>query len=342
MKLEFKIKFITPLLIHGANSREADTIGLTGKALRGCWRFWFRAIIGGLLQENELTPDSISKYESEIFGSANEKIGTKFKLLVQPISKLIESVTELKFSEQLKRGKGPTKLIGFQENCEFSLTIIPHQSLLKINSSNNDLKLKVLLGSIWVWANFGAIGQRARRGFGSPVIIPDINSPFNILFNNQLPLKETFTDKSDVENYLKPMFIIVQNTVLNWLPENIRVKDKQILPSFPYFILRSSEQILIADDPRNDFTLALQQVHGSNRCDDLGWARGNNRMASPIFTRFHKVNNSFLPVITYCPQKAQTREGERIIPNETCLFAYLYGKTCRHGVVFPYIGFNKE
>lgn len=38
--IEFKVKFITPLLIHGANSREADTIGLTGKALRGCWRFW--------------------------------------------------------------------------------------------------------------------------------------------------------------------------------------------------------------------------------------------------------------------------------------------------------------
>jgi CRISPR type III-B/RAMP module RAMP protein Cmr1 len=43
--IEFKIKFITPLFIHGANSREADSIGLTGKALRGCWRFWSRALV---------------------------------------------------------------------------------------------------------------------------------------------------------------------------------------------------------------------------------------------------------------------------------------------------------
>lgn len=46
--IQFKIRFITPLLIHGANSGEADSIGLTGtgKALRGCWRFWFRAMVG--------------------------------------------------------------------------------------------------------------------------------------------------------------------------------------------------------------------------------------------------------------------------------------------------------
>ena len=40
--IKFKIKFITPLLIHGENSRIADPLGLTGKALRGCWRFWFK------------------------------------------------------------------------------------------------------------------------------------------------------------------------------------------------------------------------------------------------------------------------------------------------------------
>jgi hypothetical protein len=39
------IRFITPLLIHGANSGEADSIGLTGKALWGCWRLWLRALV---------------------------------------------------------------------------------------------------------------------------------------------------------------------------------------------------------------------------------------------------------------------------------------------------------
>jgi hypothetical protein len=39
------IRFITPLLIHGANSSEADSIGLTGKALGGGWRFWPRALV---------------------------------------------------------------------------------------------------------------------------------------------------------------------------------------------------------------------------------------------------------------------------------------------------------
>ncbi len=48
-QIEFKIKFVTPLLIHGADSKKADETGLTGKALRGYCRFWFRAMVGGMI-----------------------------------------------------------------------------------------------------------------------------------------------------------------------------------------------------------------------------------------------------------------------------------------------------
>lgn len=79
--IEFKIKFITPLLIHGADPGKADTIGLTGKALRGCWRFWFRAMAGGLVPN--ISKEDLFKLESNVFGSANEKVGAKFRMVIE-------------------------------------------------------------------------------------------------------------------------------------------------------------------------------------------------------------------------------------------------------------------
>ncbi len=78
-QIEFKVKFITPLLIHGANSREADSIGLTGKALRGCWRFWFRALVGGMVNDIHKHKESLLEFENMIFGSSNEKVGLIFQ-----------------------------------------------------------------------------------------------------------------------------------------------------------------------------------------------------------------------------------------------------------------------
>jgi CRISPR type III-B/RAMP module RAMP protein Cmr1 len=68
---EFKIRFITPLLIDGANKYSADSAGLTGKALRGSWRFWFRAVIGGMLKD--IKNEELLLLESKIFGSADIK-----------------------------------------------------------------------------------------------------------------------------------------------------------------------------------------------------------------------------------------------------------------------------
>ena len=62
--IRFNVKFVTPLLIGGANGRDAN--GLSGKALRGCWRFWCRAIIGGVAKD--INRDDLTTLESKVFG----------------------------------------------------------------------------------------------------------------------------------------------------------------------------------------------------------------------------------------------------------------------------------
>ena len=75
----FGIRFVTPLLIGGAeDNRYGDAIELTGKALRGCWRFWFRALAGGCLQD--LNPSGVADLENRIFGSTES---SSFRLLVE-------------------------------------------------------------------------------------------------------------------------------------------------------------------------------------------------------------------------------------------------------------------
>lgn len=78
---KFNVEFVTPLLIGGATNNSLYPEGLSGKALRGCWRFWCRALIGGMVKD--VAPGGLKQLENDIFGSADDKIGAKFRLIVE-------------------------------------------------------------------------------------------------------------------------------------------------------------------------------------------------------------------------------------------------------------------
>lgn len=321
-KVEFKIKFITPLLIHGASSRQVDDVGLTGKALRGCWRFWFRAMVGGMVKNIDKDKKRLLGLEDEVFGSSDEEVGTKFRMLVEPINFLESDSTFIKFSW----GKVPFK--GFKEDSAFSVRIIPRKSL-------SDEELKILLATIWLWANLGAIGQRARRGFGSPVIVTtQDNNPFQKYFgNSELPIRQVF-DKIATENgvtiedHLEKGIKIAWDTFKSWEelkkkgslnPDDIYDKNSQEPSNAPFFILQSFKQIAVCAKFYPDLIDTLQEVHGINKCSDLGWANPG-RMASPVFLRLHKEKDSkgaeaFVPSYVWCKQEN--------VPDTGCASNYL-------------------
>lgn len=356
-KIEFMIKFITPLLIHGAESRETDSIGLTGKALRGCWRFWFRALVGGMVKN--ISKGELLKLEGNIFGSSDELIGAKFKMVVTPEGNLKPRgdidpgfVANFKFS-------------GFPEGSKFLISILTRKNM-------NKEEIKVLLATIWLWANLGGIGQRARRGFGSPVIIiiNKENNPFN--FNEmKLPIEQDFSSPSDLEGHLKVGLKKVWEIFNGWkeikeinklaLNPSIDDKESQVPIQALYFILQSFKQIYVSQKGFSSLSKGISYAHGSDRCKGLGWTdnrwmaslfphertKSSSRMASPVYTRFHKVNNEFLPVITWCKQKiivtTEDKSGKKYqrnltVPEKQCLESYLKGEVCRHGVSFPGLG----
>lgn len=77
--IRFNVEFVTPLLIGGADGRDAN--GLSDKALRGCWRFWCRAIIDRAV--GDINRDDLNRLENEVFAFAGSLIGTKFRFNVE-------------------------------------------------------------------------------------------------------------------------------------------------------------------------------------------------------------------------------------------------------------------
>ena len=344
--IEFKVKFITPLLIHGADPKIPDAQGMA-KALRGAWRFWFRAITGGILQSTFPPPADLSKAvydkECEVFGSADEKVGTRFRMRVEPLTYDIDQmVDEFRLGFNVRGRNIPAEVQGYGPGATFKVIINPRSQV--------DFQKDSLLSTIWLWANLGSLGQRSRRGFGSPVILEESGGNF-ILSGNQgnLPVGESFESRKAIEDHLIDGLKKCWRCTASLTDEaGIPPIDSNDAPTnATFFILRSLKQVAVGKKslqtytppevteitpkknrepiyglkdlpiltglkdaaPTIDLTHAITQVHGNNACDELGFARNNGRLASPVYMRLHKVaandKEEIYPVVTWSHPSSQ-------------------------------------
>jgi CRISPR type III-B/RAMP module RAMP protein Cmr1 len=243
----FYIKFITPLLIGGAeDNRYGDDIELTGKALRGCWRFWFRALVGGCLKD--LNPGTIADLENKVFGSTES---SSFRLLVEEVSNTIGRIGKQPRLPHKSGKEAAPFYCAIAPGSTIRITIVPRQSL-------GAERYTLLLLTIWTWAYLGAVGNRARRGFGSPVLCESKNGDdaFNHLIKmkkagSQLPsIKESFTNESDLTAYLENgLPTIWKRFSAIVASQGYEVKgdiERVTRPKYaPFFILSSLSQISV-------------------------------------------------------------------------------------------------
>lgn len=356
---EFRVRFITPLLIDGANKYSVDSAGLTGKALRGSWRFWFRAVIGGMYKE--IRSEELLFLESRIFGSADtkdskgNKIGAKFRMIIDKENEIPDDSIKLGFDKPCRncKGKGcyqcnfkgksnnPATSQGYLENSSYRIQIIPRSTM-------SEMEVKVLFSIIWVWGNLGAVGKRERRGFGSPVICSNSKrNPFLFRLNEktiELPLKETFEDTWKIEEHLRKGLNLMWNVCSLWVEENSFVHNEKLSASIcgannpvnsPFFLLRSCGQIFIGNAGFIDRNDAIAKFHGDSECNGLGWAKGTHRMASPVLIRFHKINTEniekLVPAVSWCQQKKVERQD-----TNGCALSYLKNMQINGESIFVY------
>ena len=67
------------------------------------------------------------------------------------------------------------------------------------------------------------------------------------------------------------------------------------------------EQIAVGNQGYEKRDDAITAVHGRNNCKGLGWAKNRDKMASPVYIRFHKIivenKELFFPIFAWCKQQ---------------------------------------
>lgn len=214
-------------------------------SIKGMLRYWWRAI------HPNLSLSKLQANESSLFGSADEKIGQS-KLLLDIID---HSLTYDK-----------AYLLPHRRRANFSCLGV---------SSTFDINLKTYLGDLSYYSSLfelssflGGLGKRSRRGYGTFKITHKNNTSFEVLDPLDTIIK--------LLDFLTPGLyscgfneITLDETKLN-----------SQLTEYPYL----KRVILGAQD--RDWHLLTKRI--MDRCHEykdnsLGYARGKNRLASPIY-----------------------------------------------------------
>ena len=164
--LDVELEAVTPLWIGGANARAE----LRPPSVRGCMRFWFRALAGGLLGE---TLRDVWEAESAVFGNTTRASSVVVRLFGSPQT----SVSVAGETEQLP-GLSYMFWSVFQQKRD---AILPGERFrLRLHSrpfpfaavevAGRTLEMadsfELAAASLWLLLRLGGVGARVRRGGG--------------------------------------------------------------------------------------------------------------------------------------------------------------------------------
>jgi len=153
-EITLEVETITPLFIAGADQRNIENEGLRAPSLRGLLRWWFRAIMGGIVSAKDLR-----ELESKIFGSTNQKSSVKILSTTKSQPSEISIPPDLRylwFSIHMQKRKNQ-RLQCYPPKTKFKITL----------SSHDENSFKIASGCLWTLIYLGGAGARMRRGAGS-------------------------------------------------------------------------------------------------------------------------------------------------------------------------------
>jgi len=162
----FTLKAVTPIFSYGATDRPE----IRPTAIKGQLRYWFRAMMGGVIGTSDKALENLRDIESRIFGSTEQR--SKIDLRVEPFS-VDSNWIEKKFPKEwegsglhycffsMKGMGGKPDKQHIKQGYSFELKLFFHQ-----DKQIEDIK-NCVIGSLWLWTNLGGFGSRSRRGGGS-------------------------------------------------------------------------------------------------------------------------------------------------------------------------------
>lgn len=176
-RLSLTFETITPLFLGGSDPREV--LEVRPPAIRGALRYWLRAVLGGVLGDQNRT--ALSESEGMVFGEADEKIGASaitlrvhdLALQTHAFSKLIgedsakkvikfPGMAYLWFSARSTRRERERS--GFMGRFQLEMQTRP-------GVRQAELRFQEAYVALWLWAYLGGLGSRARRAGGNLQIV---------------------------------------------------------------------------------------------------------------------------------------------------------------------------
>lgn len=259
----FECQSVTPMFMYGADGRTPE---LRPASIKGVMRFWWRAIHG------HLSLIELKNQEDEIFGSTEKKS----KIIIYPIETNQSEDYEISLTPHHKEGYCSNE--DGNKGCYFRNGKCMkankkrgklYKFKIKMAIKHNEYMTKEELKNLFIiTATLGGFGQRSRRGFGSIQITKIDNTIFNFP-------KTTKDIKDKINNSFKYTSTI----------------------NYPYI-----QEIKKIGKKYTNFQNLLETIGKASHdfdCDELGYAKRQERLASPVYVSVLKFgDNDYRPIIT--------------------------------------------
>ncbi|EAY27848.1 type III-B CRISPR module RAMP protein Cmr1 [Microscilla marina] len=276
--ITFTCQTITPMFLHGANGTTPE---LRPASVKGVLRFWWRALHG------HLPLAQLKELEGMIFGSTEQRSTFSIRVLdlrQQPRDTPTENVNPLPHKASAK-----FTLLAIPVGTTFRLRFTFY-NIATINGKKFDI---AALQSLFELVSIlGALGKRARRGFGSFEIThtqtgQDPTTPFQIDYSLAT---------------IQQLYAKVTGKVLHTQSNVLKRPDDEGKADFPYIKKIRLGSVMYPNLLRR-IGAATSAVKASNGDSwdyrqAIGYAAGQKRLASPVFVSAISSPKGLLPVIT--------------------------------------------
>jgi len=304
-KFQVTLETVTPLFLGGSNPRGEPE--LRAASFRGALRFWFRALLGGVLGNR---PEEIFKRESEVFGGTDYASPVVVQVSHQNLPSIgysqlarnFTGIAYLFFGARQTRSEPERKAIA--DGCQFPCTF----HLIRAGVQNPKA-LQAALAALWLLTNLGGLGMRARKGGGNlRVVSTDWDDP-------SLP---PLTVHAQTPEQLQKELQDGLHRLRKWAAENFNGSLSPTFQAQPTFDVLHPDWCSIAvvkrefakwSDALNEFGQAMQQFRRRRQPDYnnvKAVLQGGNRLTSVQRAAFG------LPIVFYFRslEKSGTLEGE--------------------------------
>ncbi|WP_420209070.1 type III-B CRISPR module RAMP protein Cmr1 [Candidatus Electronema sp. JC] len=290
--IAFQIECVSPTLNLGAEKQPEYEI-FRAASLRGCWRFWARAAIAGILEKPD--PNTLRLLENSLFGSV-EPAFQAFRMRVDRCN------SPTKDSFLILPHKHQGKQAGFSPGSTAEVRISLHRT---IHNQWDEPARKALLAAIWLWGNLGGIGTRSRRGFGSVALLPDADGKDAFAAAGLPKCCETFASRNSLVECLQAGIDNSFQIIREWISAKYKTKkslDQKRGATEDMFILSSLAQVFIGEmfQSCNDL---LRIIADKKAVADETGSAVPHRLASPMIVRLHRCAEGFIPVLTWSPRE---------------------------------------